>query len=562
MNKNSLKIFITLSVITFIANYFYLNGFGFYEDDYYHITVHIKNNLSEVLSFAGIRLTNWFKGHPFAFFPSAFTFLGMRLGGIQALYILGYLILVLNSFLMYKILKKINPASEVFAVAGAIMFCLFPANSTKIFLTYSFTLQTSLTFLLVSSLFYLSDKKILSYIVITGALFSYEPAFMVFFGVPLLKLKWDKDFRIELLKHMSVLFSILMIVLLIRYFMVEERIIYVTRNFPGFANDLVYGIVFGSVNVIRSFISSPLASIRDFSFTFLPFILISILLIIFSFHSNYKAESKSNGNNINSENTEVKESELYSRSIKLLIISLVLISFSYTIPLVKQSIFTTAGSMSSVHTASAFGGSILFASVCLYFFELLNRKKLQFIASTGIAIYLSLLVCYNILIQKDYVQSWKNQTSFWTDVKNLSTDVTDNTLIFVIQAEGKRLPQTKYIQSNSWTDPIIFRQIYQFPEYWKKPPRVFLLNDKWENKIEVRDNMLEWKVPQVTWDAHNEFLPDSNVIILKTGVDKKLSRDYSSLEIKGKILNLRPKDSPEFKSWKKGVLYNYLIEEN
>lgn len=548
--------------MTFAANYFYLNGFGFYEDDYYHITVHLKDSLPEVLSFAGIRLTNWFKGHPFAFFPAAFTFLGMRLGGVGALYILGYIILVLNSFLMYKVLKKIIPGSEVFASAGAIMFCLFPANSTKIFLTYSFTMQSALTFLLVSCLLYLSGKKKLSYIVITGALFSYEPAFMVFFGLPLLKLKWDKNFRNEFAKHITILLSILFSVMLIRYFMTEERMIYVTRNFTGFMSDLISGIIYGPLIVIRSFISAPLTPIKEFNFMFIPFILISILLVLFIFFGGKNYPDKTIEIIKNGKNFEDNDFNSISRIISIVIASIILIGLSYSIPLVKYSLNIIAGSMSSVHTASAFGGAILFAAVCFYFYELLRKKKLQYFVLAGIAIYLSLLVCYNILIQKDFVQSRENQISFWTNVKKLCADISDNTLIFVVQEEGNKLPQTKFINSNSWTDPIIFRQIYQFPEYWKKPPRVFLLNEDWIKRVDVKDEMLFWNVPQVTWDAHTELLPDSNVIILKSDMSKKLVRDYSSVEIKGKKLNLRPENSPEFKSWKKGALDNYLIKQN
>ncbi len=565
MNKKSCLVFLLLAVVAFIADYLYFKSFGFYENDYYHITYHLKDTAGDVISFVLIRLTNWFKGRPLAFLPSVFTFLGMRLGGIQTLYIFGYLILLINSFLVYKILRRIYPASEIFAVSGALMFCLFPADSTKIFLTYSYTHQTALTFLLTSGILYLKGWKKLSYFIILGALFSYEPAYMVFFGIPLLKLKWDHGIRKELMKHSAILISVLVLILVIRLLIQEERVITAIRNPTGFFTDLVYGAFLGPVFVLRSFFYSPVAAFRDFNADFIlpaSVILILILAAIWGLKLNQgrKAVITNQDENPHREAASVHD-ESFSFTGKLILTSLVLIGLSYTIPLMQYPVTSTYGRMSAVHAASSFGGAIFFGAICSFAYYFFKRNNLSLIAATGIAIYLSSLVCYNLLIQKDFSLSWNNQKTFWTDVKRLCPDITDSTLIFVSQDMGKKLPQTKYILTNSWTDPIVFRQIYQFPEYWKKPPRVFLLNEGWEKKIILKENMLEWRVPQVTWDAHNEFIPDSNIIVLRLDSDNKLIRSDIKLVINGKMLNFRPLNSPEFKSWKKGVLDNYLVEQ-
>ena len=87
------------------------------------------------------------------------------------------------------------------------------------------------------------------------------------------------------------------------------------------------------------------------------------------------------------------------------------------------------------------------------------------------------------------------------------------------------------------------------------------MNEDWEKKVFVNEDKLEWKVPAATWISHNEILPDSNLIILRCSENNKLTRDYSSVKIIDININLRPENSPEFKSWKKGVLDSYLIRQ-
>src|SRR5436305_461513 len=82
---------------------------------------------------------------PLGFFlPDLFSFIGDKLGGLPAIYLLGFLIVTLNSFLCYRLLRTRIPRAA--ALAGALAFCLFPADTTKILLTHDFQLQPSLTF--------------------------------------------------------------------------------------------------------------------------------------------------------------------------------------------------------------------------------------------------------------------------------------------------------------------------------------------------------------------------------------------------------------------------------
>ena len=256
MNRSTIKVLLLIVFTVFIAIYFYFKEFGFYEDDYYHITVNLSSTLNDVISMIWVRITNWIYGRPLIFVQDVLTYAGMKLGGLQALYLISYFILTLNSFLMYLILKRVYPESDAFVVSGAMMYCLFPVNTTKILLAFSFSLQIALTFLIISSLLYLSGRKTISYFTIVGALFLYDSAFIVFFGVPLLKLKWNKEFRKEFLKHVLVLFVILGVIFTVRFFMSEEKVLYILKDpfrFLGEAGKKNFGgLYFSGVLFLRN----------------------------------------------------------------------------------------------------------------------------------------------------------------------------------------------------------------------------------------------------------------------------------------------------------------------
>lgn len=552
--KIDLQIFILFVLTAFVSCYFYFRSFGFYEDDYYHITLNLKITFSDLLEFISIRLTNWFQGHPLAFFPSLFTYLGMRSGGIATLYIFGCMILSVNAFLFYRFLTKLYPDSKILASAAGLMFILFPANSTKIFLTYSFTMQLSLTFFIIACILYFSDKEILAYVFIIFSLFLYEPVFIIFIGIPLLKLKNPGKARREFLKHVGVMLAILTFTFIIRRLMSESRIEEVINNLPGFAKDSISGMIYGTITVLKNLIYTPLAVTGELNYSYLFFFVSGFILIGLTFAASYKK-------NILTESYDTESTQSGKDILRLLVVSVILIMLSYSMPLLKYPVTTEAGRMSSVHTSAVIGISILFGLFCKLLTNASKGRAMKVITFSVVSIYLSFLFVFNVIIQKDYSRSWEIQKDFWTEVKRLCPDLKDSTVVFAVQSENNKIRKTKYISSNSWLDPIILKQIYQFPDYWKNPPRLFVMTEDWKNKVFLNNGKPEWKVPSVTWVSHNEELPDSNLIILKPEENYKLLRDYSSVSINEKILNLRPENSPVFKNWKKGILDSYLIRQ-
>ena len=93
------------------------------------------------------------------------------------------------------------------AAVGAAVFCLFPADTTKILLTHDFQLQPSLTFALLAGLAYAAGRRPLAYVVSAGALLSYENGFLALFALPLFVRRWDRSLPRALLVHAAAVWS-------------------------------------------------------------------------------------------------------------------------------------------------------------------------------------------------------------------------------------------------------------------------------------------------------------------------------------------------------------------
>src|SRR5262249_48286032 len=144
-----------------------------------------------------------------------------KLGGLAAIYLLGFLIVTLNTYLCYRLLRVRMPIAAAAAGAGA--FFLFAAGTTKIFLTHDFQFQPSLPFALVSALAYAADRRLLGYIVGGCALLAYENGFLALLAVPLFVRPWSRSLPRELLRHILTLVGIVLLVVVARFATGEPR---------------------------------------------------------------------------------------------------------------------------------------------------------------------------------------------------------------------------------------------------------------------------------------------------------------------------------------------------
>jgi hypothetical protein len=558
-DKNVLISLVFLSLTVWVAHFLNFLHFGLYEDDYslitdaWHLSGFLENTRWSLLDFP--------TGRPVGFFLlGLFGFIGERLGGLSLLYMMGFAVVTLNVSLFYILLRKLS--TETTALVGALAFGLFPADTTHSFLTHSLSLQVSLTFLLVATLYYLSGKRALSYLVILGSLLTYESPYMVFLAIPLLRVKWDKALAKELFRHVAIMTAIILVVVILRVITGEERVGEMRGNIPGILTKIAAAFVIGPAVSMTQFINAPIRAVFNWNRTLTVVSVASLIIFTWMLRRSVlcASQDQENGLPVSQGQTpgEKKVSPTYvphMRMWQLYLAGLIMTSLAYALSFTHYPPVASYGRPTSVHLAAAFGGSLLFAGICTQIIAIAKKFRLRIFAVILISLYLSLIMAYRLLIQDDFVRAWQNQRSFWGSVLDVAPDMTEDTIIFVLD---KNLPQTTFILSNSWADPIIPAQLFNFPAHWTNPPRVFVVNRIWFKAMLREGDHFKWIVPTASWDAHWEIMPDSNLILLEMQ-NGKLVRRFGSIKIDGADLHLKDLTLGAKLNYEKGPLFDYLI---
>lgn len=547
-----------LAVTIWIAHFLRSISFGLYEDDYavisymWRLPDFLENTRSAVMDLP--------QGKPIgALMIGIFSFVGHKLGGLQAIYLMGFAIVTLNAFLLFILLRIVS--TELVAITAALAFGLFPADTTHSFLTHSLGLQPSLTFFFLAAILYLSGRRVWSWVAITGTLLTYETPAPVFLAVPLFAFPWDRTLVRRLLAHAAIFAAIVLVVVGIRVAFGEERIAAMRGDIPGTLALIAKSVVIGPVVSMVQFVIAPLRAIANLNTTVIAFMLGSLPIFAWMLRRSATAAPAEGGGQsvVALQEDRAREGlQAIGRQLELwqlFLAGLAMLGLAYGLSFTHFPPVASYGRGTSVHLAAALGGSLIFAVICTLIIAGARRFGLQFLAVLLISLYLSLVLAYRLLIQDDFVRAWQNQRSFWTSAIAAIPDMTENTVIFVL---ARNLPGTAFILSNSWADPIILGQLFEFPKHWANPPRLFVVNKSWPKALVREGDRFRWMVPEATWFAHWETFPNSNVILLEMD-NGKLARRFGSTNIHGLDLNLKMVPADAKLKFEKGPLYSYLI---
>jgi len=574
--KKPILVLLLLAFTNWVAHYFYFRRFGLYEDDYFNTVFHLTQNLDQLLYFIEYRLTHWIQGHAFTFIQPLFSFIIARVGDLHSLYIFAFIIVTANSFLFYKILKVLFKESEIFAVVGALAYVLFPPDTTKTLLICAFQLQVSFMFFLISTLLYLKGWKKLSYFIIPLCLLTYESPFMLFFAVPLFQAAFDKKFWKYYTVHVLILCFMIAAFALYRISEGESRMV----ETQGQPLDVIYKVltamILGPLMNILLFVRAPFATILSWfespSYWFktplepwYKYIFIYIV-IFFAVYSTFLYKLKNNFiPRLNDNDTDKSSNNAYTyfhSLVKILFVGIVLLCLGYSVSFTHYPPTRIMGLNTSVHLAATFGGSIIFSCVCTSIVYILEKYNLKIFGILLISAYLSLLVGYGTIIQQDFARSWSLQRYFYTNIIKLCPDLNDSTVIFV--TEKWYMPDTRYIYSHSTSHAWALNGIYKFPDHWNNPPRLFLKEREWADKLKVEGGKLLWddelNFSTLKWQP----IPDKNLILINYNMStNEFTRIDTVINVNNVPITLKPKPS-ELKPnpvLQKGPLYEYLVFE-
>jgi len=475
------------------------------------------------------------------------SFIGFKIGGLCVLHVMSYIIITLNSFLFYTLLKRLTQ-DKVFVVTGALAFCLFPADTTQIFLTSSFSAQPSLMFLLLALLCYVSDKKVCSYMLILAALLCYETVFPVFLAAPLLEINAESKLKDRLTTHALILGTMLVCVFILRliFHQVEIHELGVPSSPFLVLSQVIKNMLIGPLVVMAMFLHRSNPTLLHLNKDML---LLFFLCIIGLTVAMFRLGLDPSGQNITPHSKKSNPSW-----VKLAWIGLIMTVLAYPFTL-TTSAWDIAGRASRVHTAAILGGCILFASICSGAF--IAAARLRKIMIVDLAIFFSLLIGFGLVTQQDYKISWQYQRAFWTDLIRLCPDITDGSVIFVDPAG---LKETDQVFTYSWSLPLILEHLYYFPETWQVIPRVYKLEPGWRDKIVVKGNTINFrKAVNFLWWIRDDAVVASNAILIqdKAGV---LTRSTTPVNAGGQIIKFKKISASSKPAFLEQDLYKYLIK--
>jgi hypothetical protein len=547
LNNKSLKIttFLTIALITWIAHFWYFNHLGLYEDDYAFIGNILTMDFSRFVDSVKNMNLAFFQGRVVGFnilFFSAY-FAG-KLGGLPLIYISAYLLALTNNILFYLFLQRLWN-QPIFVLTGTLAFTLFPADNTRAFLTHIHILP-AITFLLLAFLSYLNDKKIWSYLLITASFLSYETCFLLFITAPFLTKKPQSEIFKELIKHLFILGTIFLVVLILRKLTGDGRV--GDLDIATAISTPIRQIITGPFVCLGTFVYRPWQTLHNLRGELLIFVPLSLLMLLWLFLQNSRFSGLDSG-----ENWPI------IKQLSLLGISLLFLAYplTFTVPATLIS-----GRDSRVHAAGVVGASILGGILGYLIVYLANSYRQKNLAALLLATYFSLLIGFGIIVQQQNKLSWKYQQAFWADVIQLAPDLSDGQVILV---DAPSLPWGSQLYPFAWSMPSVVGQLYQFPWQWKNVPKLYKLNPDWQLKIAANgeialnnDNgLLFFYYP---WEPARQV--KTSEIILLQEKDGKLVRTTTPIVAGAKKFSFKPLTNSTIDSFDKGYLYDYLIAPN
>jgi hypothetical protein len=544
LNNKSFKIttFLIIALITWIAHFWYFNHLGLYEDDYFFIGQPLTMNPEGFLGFVKNMNLAFFQGRVVGFNILFFSgYFAGKLGGLPLIYISAYLLALTNNILFYLFLQRLWN-QPIFVLTGTLAFTLFPADNTRAFLTHIHILP-ALTFLLLAFLSYLNDKKIWSYLLITASFLSYETCFLLFITAPFLTKKPKSDIFKELIKHLFILGTIFLVVLILRKLTGDSRV--GDLDIATAISTPIRQIITGPFVCLGTFFYRPWQTLHNLRGELLIFVPLSLLMLLWLFLQNSRFSGLDSG-----ENWPI------IKKLSLLGISLLFLAYplTFTVPATMIS-----GRDSRVHTAAVVGASILGGILGYLIVYLANSYRQKNLAALLLATYFSLLVGFGIIVQQQNQLSWKYQQAFWADVIQLAPDLSDGQVILV---DAPSLPWGNQLTPFNMSMPSVLGQLYQFPWQWKNVPKLYKLNPDWQQKIAANGEMalnnenglLFYYYP---WESARQV--KTSQIILLQEKDGKLVRTTTPIVVGTKKLSFKPLANSTLDSFEKGYLYDYLI---
>jgi hypothetical protein len=467
------KAVFVIMLVTFVAHFVFFPLFGLYEDDYI-LTLPTMNYSWH--DFRGTLLGDWLNpvmARPLNhFLRHIFFFFTVRHGQLGAGFLLSWLLVSANGITLYALIRRITAYAA--ALVGALVFVLFPLDTSRQILMHQTDLLVPIFLLLVCFHLYLSGRHWMAYIVIAISLLDLESLFPVFFAAPILAAgatgtDWKRLLK-RLVIHGVIMAGLFGLLVIGRLLLGEER----ARNVASNPIDTVLRVIQlateGPWHGLQALVMRPIDGVIHCSPTLLPYLLLTVAVIAWGLSGvATRGETERDPASV----------ALPKRrpALFLLIGGLTAWSLSYVLWIPNDYFppIIGIGRLTGEHSEAAIGAGLVSASLAAWILSLWLAPKR--ILAVLFSCYCGAIVAFGVQIQlSEYVPYWEETKRFWSTLLNQIKDVQDGEEVLVEQsADARVMPITKGFGEFAEEAylPMALPIFVDFPTTWKQRPRVY-----------------------------------------------------------------------------------------
>jgi hypothetical protein len=548
-----------LAVLAWSARYWLSAGFGLYEDDLTYIPGAIEASFGEIMQeVSGQLSTMGHQGRPLMWsWVILFSYVGWHLGGLQGMYVIAYLIWLVNIVLFVLLLRRLN-ASFVFGLIGGLVYVLFSADTNQAFLFNALGLQPAITFLMIALHLYLNHTKIrwLSYLFLVLVLINYETPYWLFLAAPLLREETGKPLIKKLLVNTVVMGAIFFGIYFVRQLSGDTRV--AALSIQDMIITPIKHMAIGPAVSLGIYFLRPLLVFRAISLNLALAGILSAAGMFALLYWGVKSEKMTSATFLPlKKGWWANLSPEIKRNLRLLLAGLIMLVFAYPLTIILRP-YAISGRETRVHFAGVVGTALIGASVLSLVFRALKSQGLRLVLLGLVSLVLGMNFAFGFVIQKAYVRAWDLQKGFWQALIPLVSDSVDGTAILV---DPSGMEDVLYIDANTWVLQRMLERFYVFPEDWERVPAVYRLVKFWEENI--------IRVPgYFTIDGTNSFAHmvafgdyDQSLAIYIFTADGVLERQLT-MTFMDEVITLKPIGPDIFSTFETTTLYDLMVLED
>ncbi|MBF8260891.1 MAG: hypothetical protein HW376_420 [candidate division NC10 bacterium] len=549
-----------------VARYWHSAGFGLYEDDLTHLPSAVQMAWPEVGAFISDVILHFRgSGHPLHLvFQYVLGAAGWRLGGLWGLYLVGYALICLNTFLFFKLVQRIG--GTALAGLSGLAYVIYSADTTQAFLTYSFGIQTALAMVLLAFHAFVRGRSVLALILSALAILTYETTFLVLLAAPLLLSPWDREWRNVAWKYVAG-------ILLILFADVAVRIVAGDQRVGGLEAGTVLQLPFlhmlqGPPVALGTYLYRPIQALQTLDGEKIGMMAIGFVLVLAAFAV---ASRLLGGKGLASVPSDPlanlsPRSRLRAMAGKLpadirwlarpALAGLVMLVLAYPLTFTVRA-YAITGRDTRVHAAGVLGAGLLCGSIMIAGLILAKRRPLRLGGIVLIAVWAGMMAGFGLDVQRDYLRAWQLQRTFWQGLVPLLPDVTDGTVVLV---DPEVLEDTRQIGANYWNLPRVLGKLYAFPVSWKAVPRTFRMVPGWRDRVLTQDGKLRLDA-STTFSppsTYGEFDPENAILIVPGPTGLARLTEFTAGETQS--VGLKPAEGVGEPPYPRDFLYTLLIE--